>query len=421
MRRTLALAVAFGALALAPAAEAGITVTGSKQLTARLLDVAMTSDALAKPVHTRILLPDGYEQHPEKRYPVLFLLHGGFGNVADWTTTGDAEAITAGKDVIVVMPEDGAGGWYTDWYNGGTGGPPRWETFHIRQLLPWVDGTYRTVADRGQRAVAGLSTGGFGAMTYATRHPDLFSYAASFSGAVDLVHNVPVVLVIGAEAMTDGGGPEDVFGSRIFNEMAWRAHNPWDLAENARGLRLWVGTGNGIKGPLNASGDLPYDPVEGQVYEMSKWFHNRLANLDIPHTWNSYGPGTHAWAYWRRDLRQILPEVLDAFAHPPAPPARVDFKAAEREYESYGWQVSIDRPVALEFSRLTLADARGFTLTGRGHAIVTTPALYPPGSPHKVQIGGSTFTLNADGAGRLRLTLPYTPRPDSRTTVEIDP
>src|SRR6185369_12017855 len=48
-----------------------------------------------------------------------------------WTDAGDAERITAGLNAIVVMPEGGNGGWYTDWLNGGAGGPPEWETFHI--------------------------------------------------------------------------------------------------------------------------------------------------------------------------------------------------------------------------------------------------------------------------------------------------
>ena len=55
---------------------------------------------------------------------------------------------------------------------------PKLETFTIEQLIPWVDGHYRAAARRRGRAVAGLSMGGFGAMSYAARHPDLFASAA---------------------------------------------------------------------------------------------------------------------------------------------------------------------------------------------------------------------------------------------------
>src|SRR5207244_819175 len=83
--------------------------------------------------------------------------------------------------------------WYSDWYgvdlDGHNGSDaeraPAWETFHVSELVSFVDGQYRTVRSRGGRLVAGLSMGGFGSMIYAARHPDLFVAAGSFSGAVD--------------------------------------------------------------------------------------------------------------------------------------------------------------------------------------------------------------------------------------------
>ncbi len=219
-------------------------VLESAQLSPRLTEFLMESAALREPVHVLVLLPDGYAMNPQRRYPVLYLMHGGFGRPSDWIVFGDAEQITAGAPVIVVMPGDGNGGWCTDWYNGGRGGPPMWQTFHIRQLIPWVDDAFRTIADRAGRAIAGLSTGGFCAMSYAARHPDLFVWAGSFSGAVDITRNARVAAVIGAEAVADGGGPRDVFGSRAANQIAWRAPNPLDLAASLRGLVLYLATGN---------------------------------------------------------------------------------------------------------------------------------------------------------------------------------
>ncbi len=125
--------------------------------------------------------------------PVLYLLHRTSGGAADWVTLGDAEQTTAGRPLIVVMPDIGqhydGGSYCTNWYNGGHYGQPRWETFHIDQLIPWVDHNLRTVADRDGRAIAGLSQGGFCAMSYAARHPDLFGAALSFSGVVDTAYD----------------------------------------------------------------------------------------------------------------------------------------------------------------------------------------------------------------------------------------
>jgi S-formylglutathione hydrolase FrmB len=290
----------------------GLHVLESAQLSPRLTDFLMGSSVLRKPVHVRVLLPDGYGTNPQRRYPVLYLMHGGFGRASDWTDRGDAAQITAGAPLIVVMPGDGNGGWCTDWYNGGRGGPPMWETFHIGQLIPWVDATYRTIPGRGGRAIAGLSTGGFCAMSYAARHPDLFVWAGSFSGAVDILQGTAIVAVIGAEAIADGGGPQDVFGSRLTNQAVWRAHNPWNLAAGLRGMGLYLATGNGQPGPHDA-GRGP-DPVEQQIHQMNLSFHQRLLHLHISHVWDDYGPGTHSWPYWQRDLRQALPLLLAAFA-----------------------------------------------------------------------------------------------------------
>ena len=420
LRAALATA-AVVALAAAPAAHAGagaIDVTATERLSPRLVDLTMTTPALAEPVHARILLPTGYRSHPKRRYPVLMLLHGGFGSYVDWTESGDAEAITKGVPVITVMPEDGNGGWNVDWYNGGRGGPPRWETYDVRQLLPWVEDRYRAIGTRAGRAVAGLSTGGFGAISLASRNPDLFAFAASFSGAVDIVGNPFVPAVIGAEAAADGAQPTAPFGDRVANEIVWRAHNPVDLAANLRGMRLVVDTGNGEPGPYDQPG-APPDVIEQQVHSMSETFHERLLALGIDHRYDDYGPGTHSWAYWQRDLREALPKMMRTFKHPRPAPRPFTYTSAEARYRVYGWRVSLDRP-AQEFSTLARARRHGFELTGRGEALVRTAALYRPRSRHEVTVAGGRETMvRADRAGRLEVEFPLSRSTPATARVTI--
>jgi diacylglycerol O-acyltransferase/trehalose O-mycolyltransferase len=402
LRTVLLLIASVCAAATVPAsvnAEVPPTVTATQPLTPRLTEWTMTTPALAEPTHVRVLLPDGYAEHPERRYPVLYLLHGAFDDYRSWSDKGAAEAITAGAPLIVVMPDAGPGGWYTDWVNQGRGGPPAWERFHLGQLVPWVDATFRTVAAREGRAVAGLSMGGFGALSYAARHPDTFVYGASFSGAADIINNAPVAAIIGLEAGAEGALPGAQFGDRVAEEIRWRAHNPWDLAQNLRGMRLRLATGNGQRGPSDEPG--PPDPIEQQVREMTVSLHRKLESLGIAHAFDDYGAGIHDWPYWQRDLRRALPEMLDAFAHPPARLDPLAFTAAERSYTSDGWSVSF-ADAALAFSTLRDAGRQGFTLEGRGRATVMTPGRYPPGSRHEVDVAGSASTATADGAGRLR-------------------
>lgn len=401
MRGALALAVAL-ALAAAPARAESLTITGVKQLDARLTEYQLATSAFDFPATVRVLLPSGYAQHPRRRYPVLYLLHGSFDTSASWTTKGDAEKLTAPYGVIVVMPptagKGNAGGWASDWDNEGRGGVPRFETFTIRQLIPWVDRRLRTRARRSGRAIAGLSMGGFSALSYAARHPDLFAAAASFSGAVD-TNKTEVQPVIEGETLADGGAtPDAIWGPRLTSEIVWRTHNPWDLAANLADMTLSVRTGNGQPGP----GDTTlFDPIEAGVYDMSVSLHDRLAALRLPHVWDAYGNGTHSWPYWQRDLKLELPRIMRTFADPPRVRA-VDYTTAEPRYAVFGWNVVRADP-GYAWTTLRGATCRGFALDGTGTATVSTPRCFRPRSLHRVSIAGASERFRADGDGRLAM------------------
>src|SRR5205085_3646670 len=222
---------------------AGLQVLAVKALDPRLTEVTVHSAALPGPAKVRILLPADYADHPRTRYPVFYLLHGTSGGASDWTTMGDAEKTTAGAPMIVVMPDialnDDGGGWCTNWPNG----LYKWETFHIDQVIPWVDANLRTEPTRAGRAIAGLSQGGFCSMSYAARHPDLFGVALAYSGAPDIAWDPDVVvgstlIINGTEVGLDHQPPNSMFGDRVTNEVNWAAHDPATLANNLRATKL---------------------------------------------------------------------------------------------------------------------------------------------------------------------------------------
>jgi S-formylglutathione hydrolase FrmB len=284
----------------APAPVSAITVVRRHRLDARLEEWTLRTPALREPTGVRVLLPAGYRADPRRRYPVLYLLHGAGGDYRSWTQDGDAEAITARAPLIVVMPDGGTGGWYTDWYQGDRPVQPRWETYHVGELVPWVDATYRTIAARRGRAVAGLSMGGYGALSYAARHPRTFAAAASFSGALEI-------------------GSSNAWGSRRDNGARWRAHLPISIAARLRSLALVeLRTGDGRPGPLDPRGTRPgcdACALERFLYRSNVRLHERLRALGIRHTWDDYGRGTHAWPYWRRGLHETLPDLERVLAH----------------------------------------------------------------------------------------------------------
>jgi S-formylglutathione hydrolase FrmB len=394
-----------------PAASGPLQLVSQQRVSDRVLDLTFTTAALAAPTNVRVILPVGFDPAAATRYPVLYLLHGGAGRYTDWSNEGAIE-MTADLPLITVLPDGGRSAWYTDWYNNGLGGTPMWETYHVDQLIPWIDAHLPTVGDRSGRAIAGLSSGGFGAMSYAGRHPDLFVAAAAFSPALD-TNTPPVVAgkVIDALAAQDGGGPGSLFGLRETEEVRWRGHNPWDLAPNLGDMFVTVRAGNGMAGG-DFGGGGPTDPggyfLEKATYDMAVSFHARMVALGIPHVWDDYGKGTHSYPYWRRDLARTLPDLMRVFAERRADPSTFSFRAAEPSYDVYGWTVAIDRKV-MELSSLDRASASGFTLSGSGAATVVTGALYAPGSPHAVTIGAITRTVISDDAGRLHLDVPLGP------------
>jgi S-formylglutathione hydrolase FrmB len=417
-----------GADAVSFADADGIHVVSAQQLDDRLWALSVESPALGRPVRVRILLPSDYTT-TTTRYPVLYLFHGTSGGAPDWTTEGDAEATTAGRPLIVVMPDagfdDDGGSWFTNWVNTTTKlGPSEWETFHVDQLIPWVDANLRTIAARAGRAIAGLSQGGFGAMSYAARHPDLFAVAASFSGAPEIDRDAVVIpfstaIVEAIGVYLDGVPYGSIFGDRTTHEINWRGHDPATLLTNLRGMSLYMWTATGFPGPLDTGVNLAASGIEAITHESTMLFHEHLNQAGIPNHYTDYVRGTHTWPYWARDLREFIGPLMNEFANPPAAPARVSYESIDSAWTQWGWTVANHRTPAQAFSALTNATAGGFSLRGLGSADVTTPAAYAPGSVHPVTIGTRHVSATADAAGALHLTVPLGRLAPATTHVTI--
>ncbi len=432
IRLRAALAVTFAAASFtavgAPGAAAGaaaalfadgdgIHVESQQQVDDRLYALSVSTPALGRAVRLRVLVPDGYTADPAEHYPVLYLFHGTSGGAADWLASGDVRATTAGLPLIVVMPDagfdDDGGGWFTNWWDTGTAlGPSRWETFHVDELIPWIDANLRTVPTRAGRAIAGLSQGGFGAFTYAARHPELFGAAASLSGAPDIASN-PVIeagataVIAGTAVQLDGVEPAAMFGPHLTNEINWKGRNPTTLLTNLRGMGLFLYTATGIPGALDGPNpDLGASAIEAITHISTLSFTGAADRAHVPYHLDDYTFGTHTWPYWARDLRDLMPRLMQVFAAPSSPQP-TSYESIDKTWTQWGWTVVNHRAPARAFSRLSGADAGAFTLSGLGSATVTTPAYYVPGTVHAVTItapsGGATSTVRADASGRLTL------------------
>ena len=295
----------------------GVTVLDQRWITERLVELRVDADSLVNPVGVRVLLPRSYDPGHSPGYRLLMLLHGGLGGFRDWTDQGDVQALTADAEVVVVMPYGGLGGWYRDWHNFGRGGVPRWETFHLRQLLPFIEGQLATRPERSGRAIAGLSMGGFGALSYAARNPELFAAAASFSGAVHTGFPLLQALIC-VSPRAQHRMPFAINRFPVIGRTDWHAHNPWNLADQLRDTHVALSTGNGRPTRWRRRGDTrPKDLQENQVRAMTLALHRRLDELGIDHTLRDYGDIGHTFDNWRQALADELPHLLAALTPNP--------------------------------------------------------------------------------------------------------
>jgi len=285
-------------------------VVEEREVGTRLTDLTVRSPALGGDARVRLLTPDGWARRGlGDRWPVLYLLHGGFEpeTYRTWTRESDIEEIPALRDVLVVMPEGGTAGFYSDWWNGGKGGPPAWERFHLDELRPLLERGYGAGP---RRAVAGLSMGGFGAISYAARRPGMFTAAASFSGPVHLLHpRMREIWPLVEEAYGGRGSLYGLWGDPVAQRGVWQAHDPYHLAERLRGTRLFLSVGDGHPGPLDPPGSA-YDPSEAELRLMNRSLVGRLGGLRIALV-ARFHTGTHHPAYGERELHHSLPLLLD--------------------------------------------------------------------------------------------------------------
>ncbi|GAA2624815.1 hypothetical protein GCM10010425_20960 [Streptomyces spororaveus] len=297
----LSAAMALGAggvlSAASPAAAVGdgfgLRIVDRNENDHRMWYYRFDTDAIGWDPAVNVLLPDDYHWGG-RTYPVLYLFHGG-GTDQDFITF-DRERIrdwTAGKPIIVVMPDGGHAGWYSNPVSSNVG-PRNWEHFHIAQLLPWVEANFRTFAEYDGRAVGGFSMGGFGALKYAAKYWGHFASVSAHSGPASMRRDNGLVTHwanLSSAALDLGGGT--VYGAPLWDEARVNADNPVQRIESYRNKRVFL-----------VAGTSP-DPIswfdtanETQVLAGQREFRSLLDRAGIPHESHEV-PGGH---FVRHDL-----------------------------------------------------------------------------------------------------------------------
>ena len=247
----------------------------------------------------RVYLPRSYNlgTAPDRRYPVVYLLHGFPGRAGDWLGRGKAGAIAdtlaaagAIPEVILVCP-DGNHGFFgrSLWSDRWDGTFPLARSF-ITELVPWVDSTFRTRPDAEHRALIGLSDGATGGLNLLLDNPDEFSAWGGHSGEYRLQMNF---------------GMRGVIGPRPEAEVRLRAMSPLETISDhdsiARARALYFDCGS-----------------EDESLAGNRELHERLDSLGVAHEWQEF-PGSHTWDYWRQHLPGSLVAVCGGMRTESAP------------------------------------------------------------------------------------------------------
>ena len=148
-------------------------------------EVAVPSESMGKNIPASVILPDGYDADSTNRWPVVYILHGAGGSHRKYIDVGMGLDNLADRfQVMIVCADGGNTSW---WFDSPIDPSYRYETHVFKELVPWIDAHYRTIPERGKRAIMGASMGGHGACWVGFRHKDLFGAVGLIAGGVDLL------------------------------------------------------------------------------------------------------------------------------------------------------------------------------------------------------------------------------------------
>jgi len=231
--------------------------------------VKVQASKMTKEVENNVIKPADYTETVD--YPVLYLLHGYGGNHNDWVNiVPQIKDLATACQMIIVCP-NGANSWYFD---SPINKDIQYETYIIKDLIPYIDQHYSTIANRNGRAISGLSMGGHGALYLAIRHKDVFSMAGAMSGGVDITKTSQEFELA------------KVLGPMDENEELWKSSSVLGQADNLH----------------NGDLDICFDcGTEDMFAESNEELHAKLIANGVAHDYTTR-PGNHNWDYWSNSI-----------------------------------------------------------------------------------------------------------------------
>jgi poly(3-hydroxybutyrate) depolymerase len=352
-----------------------------------IVDSRHYSNVFGETRNYRIFLPPGYFDNPQKKYPVIYFLHGWsqryFGDGGQKFDEFDKGADNKGDNIgnfvsthqVIVVKSDGYNRepdekYYLRPYNIDPVETFRQFPIYYPELIDHIDTHYRTLADREHRAISGLSMGGFMSFWIGGKYPDLFSGAGNFCGSAEFI-----------------------VGPKKFPVE----YRHIDMFKNYAGMNLRLNYGD-------------KDFIRSYHQDMNKVW---------PQVMENYEYKIYDAEHSTCGLGEMFGFLFNTFNNPPPRPARWDHVDVYPEFSVWDYKVSSDRNVP-GFTILEDVDKRGFRCAVReflpdGAMLpfvklnITTAALYEKNQTYIINDASNNglkpFTTTSDSSGRLQISL----------------
>ena len=239
------------------------------------------SFSMNKEIKNIVIKPDFHKN--KKDIPVVYLLHGAYGNYTDWTSkTKGLGEYSDNNNIIIVCADGGYNSWYFD--------SPidknyMYETYIVNELIPFVDSNYNTSKEKNYRAISGLSMGGHGAFYIAFKNPNLFAAAGSMSGGLDI------------RPFFKNWDIKDRIGSIKKYPNNWEKFTVINLTDKIKEKKI----------------ELIFDCGKDDFFfDVNIAFHEKLKADKIIHTFN-IKEGGHDWVYWNNSVYDHLNFFTELF------------------------------------------------------------------------------------------------------------
>ena len=246
-------------------------------------DFRLTSKLMGREMPYKLILPEDYSRENGAKFPVVFLLHGLTGRYNNWIEKTKLKQYSDLHNFIIVTPE-GDNGWYTDSFSTPN---DKYESYIVKELIPEIDKKFRTVANRENRFIAGLSMGGYGSLKFGLKYPDMFSLVGSFSGALGAAS----LSATNAGAFI-GGGIDKIYGPP--DSETRKANDIFTLIREVTPEKL-----KAMPFIYQSCG------TEDFLIQNNRDFLALMNEKKVPHEYREF-PGGHDWKFWDDQVREFL-------------------------------------------------------------------------------------------------------------------